>query len=68
MLVRPVALSDAAQFGQEILAIMNETTPDLERSKRRKDRLNWWAVRLFYATMFAFGLGIVVLVWRITTC
>jgi hypothetical protein len=68
LVVRPVELSTPAEFGREIIALMNETNDDLKASKERAERLNRWATRLYYSTVAMFIIGIAALFFRISSC
>jgi hypothetical protein len=67
LVVRPVELSTPAEFGREIIALMNETNDDLKASKERAERLNRWATRLYYSTVAMFIIGIAALFFRISS-
>ena len=55
-------------FGKQLLAYLNDTTEQLSKLTRKSRRTNWWAVRLLYATLIAFAVGMVTVFWSIRRC
>jgi hypothetical protein len=60
--------SSPQELGDEISAIMQDRTESLREYTAKSKRMNWWVVRLYYATVVAFGIGIVAVFLWIGRC